>query len=192
MPHLGEIYFKVKPITISFLLSSLFFSHRFLVWFLEAPLDWISQLADTEEGKKWRRKKDLGTVANNSGCSISVRLRYALFQVLLSLCEIDSERVENWHAVVIVVQTHARSLRCPRMPAVLPLPPFTHCTNLHPVFFCFGLFVLQKHLSHAFSSGMALWLPQWSAREVPPRRLSGTSWVCAAIVQMKVLFSHLL
>lgn len=48
-------------------------------------------------------------------------------------------------------------------------PSLTYWTNLHPVFFCFQFVCAPKHLSHTFSSGMALWLPQWNARKVSPR-----------------------
>lgn len=48
-------------------------------------------------------------------------------------------------------------------------PSLTYWTNLHPMFFCFQFVCAPKHLSHTFSSGMALWLPQWNAQKVSPR-----------------------
>lgn len=67
-----EFYSKVNP------QNNLFSSagHRFLCWLRKAPLDWISQLADTW-GKKTFRK--LGSKSSNTRCSISVSLRYASF-----------------------------------------------------------------------------------------------------------------
>lgn len=50
-------------------------------------------------------------------------------------------------------------------------PSLTYWTNLHPVFFCFQFVCAPKHLSRTFSSGMALWLPQWNAQKVSPHRL---------------------
>lgn len=110
-----EFYSKVNP------QNNLFSSagHRFLCWLRKAPLDWISQLADTW-GKKTFRK--LGSKSSNTRCSISVSLRYASFQVLPSLCEIDSQCVENlcpcWHCCADTCW----GLWCPWTAEVLPPP----------------------------------------------------------------------
>lgn len=101
-----EFYSKVNP------QNNLFSSagHRFLCWLRKAPLDWISQLADT-----WGK-------SSNTRCSISVSLRYASFQVLPSLCEIDSQCVENlcpcWHCCADTCW----GLWCPWTAEVLPPP----------------------------------------------------------------------
>lgn len=70
-----------------------------------------------------KRKRNLKrSKSNNTRCSISVFLRYASFQVLHSLCEIDSQCVENlrpcWHCCADT----CCGLWCPWTPEVLPPP----------------------------------------------------------------------
>lgn len=140
-------------------------------------------------GGGWGGGGVMGTKSNNSRCSISVCLRYASFQVLPSLCEIDSQCVENFHPVGIVVQTHARSLRCPRMPA--PPPPYL----LHqspPRVLLFGFVCAPKTLiSHVqFRDGFVaptMKCPRSSSTPVIGHFLSLCS--CGPT---KVLFGHLL
>lgn len=112
-----------------------------------------------------RKKKNLGSKSNNSRCSISVSLRYASFQVLHSLCEIDSQCVENlrpcWHCCADT----CCGLRCPWTPEVLPPPLLLTEPISTPCSFVSVCLCAPKHLSHTFSSGMALWLPQWNAQK---------------------------
>lgn len=100
--------------------QSLFLSLPWPQVFRLAPLDWIPQLADAAHKKKTLWK--LGSKSNNTRCSISVSLRYASFQVLHSVCEIDSQCVENlrpcWHCCADACW----GLWCPWTPEVLPPP----------------------------------------------------------------------
>lgn len=132
-------------------------------------------------GKK--KKKNPGTKSNNSRCSISVRLRYASFQVLSSPCEIDSQHVENLHPVGIVVQTHARSLRCPGMPAVLPPPllltaPISTPCSIVSVCLCSKITYLRRSVQ-GWLCGSHNGVKRGSSTPVIGH------WVCASVVQPK-------
>lgn len=111
-----EFYSKVNP------QNNLFSSagHRFLCWLRKAPLDWISQLADT-----WKKKQHSENWAPNPATQDAVFQCVCdtpLFQVLPSLCEIDSQCVENlcpcWHCCADTCW----GLWCPWTAEVLPLP----------------------------------------------------------------------
>lgn len=101
----------------------------------------------------------------------------------LSLCEIDSHSVGNLHPVGIVVQTHARSLRCPRMPAVLPPPlllsaPISTLCSIVSVCLCSKITYLTRSVWG--------WL---CGSHNEGKRSSSTPlighWVCASVVQLK-------
>lgn len=94
--------------------------------------------------------RKLGSKSNKARCSISVSLRYASFQVLHSLCEIDSQCVENlhpcWHCCA---DTHW-VLWCPWMPEVLPPPLLLSEPVSTSCSFVSLLFVLQNtYLTHS-------------------------------------------
>lgn len=144
-----------------------------------------------------RKKKNLGSKSNNSRCSISVSLRYASFQVLLSPCEIDSQCVENlrpcWHCCTDT----CCGLRCPWTPEVLPPPLLLTEPISTPCSFVSSLFALQNtYLTHSVQA----WLCGFH-NEMPGKFLHvfgelfllllGTFWqVCAARVRpTKVLSS---
>lgn len=110
-----EFYSKVNP------QNNLFSSagHRFLCWLRKAPLDWISQLADT-----WKKKHSENWAPNpvTQDAVFQCLCHTPLFQVLPSLCEIDSQCVENlcpcWHCCADTCW----GLWCPWMAEVLPPP----------------------------------------------------------------------
>lgn len=143
----SDIIFYSKVKTQSNLFPSFFFflGHRFPG--LEAPLDWIPPVCRSCAEEK---KKNLGSKSNNSRCSISVSLRYASFQVLLSPCEIDSQCVKNlrpcWHCCTDT----CCGLRCPWTPEVLPPPLLLTEPISTPCSFVSSLFALQNtYLTHS-------------------------------------------
>lgn len=189
-----EFYSKVKPRTIFFPLSSLFLGHRFSVWLLEAPLDWIPQLADAAQKKK--KKK------NSENWAPNPITQDAVFQCLSdtplskssTLCVKSIPSVWRICAPVgIVVQTHAGVYDAlGRQKCFLPLSYLLNQSPPHVLLFQFVC--APKHLSHTFSSGTALWLQQWnaSAQKVSPCLLRIANLlldtflqVCAATVQKK-------
>lgn len=176
----------------SFLL--LFTWRQVLILEAASPL-FIDPVQRVEKNKK----KKTGSKSNNSRCSISVSVRYASFQVLLSLCEIDSQRVENlcpcWHCCADT----CCGLRCPWKPEELPPPLLLTEPISTPCSFVSSLFVLQNtYLAHSVQA----WLCGFH-NEMPRKFLHivwelfllllATFWqVCAAEVQQKFFSSHLL
>lgn len=139
-----------------------------------------------------KKEKKRGSKSNNSRCSISVAVRYASLQVLLSLCEIDLQRAENlcpcWHCCADT----CRGLRCPWTPGELPPPLLLTEPISTPSSFVSSLFVLQNtYLAHSVQA----WLCGFH-NEMPRKFLHivwklfilllATFWqVCASEVQQK-------
>lgn len=176
------------------------FSSFFFTWLQVLSLEAASPLFVDPVQRVGRNKKEkTGFKSNNSRCSISVSVRYASFQVLLSLCEIDSQRVENlcpcWHCCADT----CCGLRCPWKPEELPPPLLLTEPISTPCSFVSSLFVLQNtYLAHSVQP----WLCGFH-NEMPRKFLHivwelfllllATFWqVCAAEVQQKFFLSHLL